>query len=320
MMATMVCYAQNTLVATLTHGENITMYYGVNALRDAYNAAVSGDVINLSGGSFNSVEIRKAVTLRGTGIDAKDPTYIINGFNINVPEEDSGRFSMEGIRCTGGVTLIGTFANPYFLKCEFTDFMFGASSGYAIVTNAMFVNCKFTVQCCSDNNYGLDKCTKQFVNCYINYIRTRESAAASFANCIIGNAYACNSLFVNSILYTVNRPSDIMQSSSVANNCVAVNYNNFFSGTQVGNDCSSAGFAEVFKTFTGTYSDAESFELTDAAKTQFLGIDGTEVGLYGGMMPYTSTPSYPQITKMNVASKTTADGKLSVEIEVNAVQ
>ena len=42
--------------------------------------------------------------------------------------------------------------------------------------------------------------------------------------------------------------------------------------------------------------------------------------MYGGVLPYNSTPSYPQITKMNVANKTTADGKLSVEIEVSAAE
>ena len=76
----------------------------------------------------------------------------------------------------------------------------------------------------------------------------------------------------------------------------------------------------MFKDFTGTYSDTQTFELTEEAKTKYLGTDGTEVGIYGGLLPYNSTPSYPQITKMNVANKTTADGKLSVEIEVSATE
>ena len=53
---------------------------------------------------------------------------------------------------------------------------------------------------------------------------------------------------------------------------------------------------------------------------KYLGIDGTPVGKFGGMIPYDMMPSYPQITKMNVAAKTTADGKLSVEIGVSAAQ
>jgi hypothetical protein len=42
--------------------------------------------------------------------------------------------------------------------------------------------------------------------------------------------------------------------------------------------------------------------------------------MHGGVLPYDATPSYPQITRMNVANKTTADGKLSVEIEVSAAE
>ena len=65
---------------------------------------------------------------------------------------------------------------------------------------------------------------------------------------------------------------------------------------------------------------ALTFELTDEAKAAYLGIDGKEVGIYGGDYPYTSTPSYPQITKMDVSRKVSADGKLNVEIEVNAAE
>ena len=59
-------------------------------------------------------------------------------------------------------------------------------------------------------------------------------------------------------------------------------------------------------------------DLTEEAKGKYLGTDGTPIGMYGGIMPFNMIPSYPRITKMNVANKTTADGKLSVEIEVSA--
>lgn len=82
-------------------------------------------------------------------------------------------------------------------------------------------------------------------------------------------------------------------------------------------------YATLFKTYTGAALnnlDSETFELTDAAKAQYLGADGTEVGIYGGNLPFDPTPSNPQITKCNVAAKSTADGKLSVDIEVNAAE
>lgn len=63
------------------------------------------------------------------------------------------------------------------------------------------------------------------------------------------------------------------------------------------------------------FEDNTFGKLTTAAK-KYLGSDGTEVGIYGGNLPFDATPTNPQITKFNVASKTTADGKLSVDIEV----
>lgn len=81
--------------------------------------------------------------------------------------------------------------------------------------------------------------------------------------------------------------------------------------------------SDIFKTWTGgsvTSFKTERLELTDEAKTKYLGTDGTEVGIYGGSLPFVSRPSNPQITKLNVASKSTADGKLSVDIEVKAAE
>ena len=79
-------------------------------------------------------------------------------------------------------------------------------------------------------------------------------------------------------------------------------------------------YQSLFTTFRGTYTDDETFELTDEAKTSFVGIDGTQVGIYGGNMPFSTTPTNPQITRCNVAAKSTADGKLSVDITVNGAE
>ena len=54
-------------LATLNHNGTTTAYYGMNALQQAHSAAVNGDIITLSSGIFNSVDITKAVTIRGAG-------------------------------------------------------------------------------------------------------------------------------------------------------------------------------------------------------------------------------------------------------------
>jgi len=76
---------------------------------------------------------------------------------------------------------------------------------------------------------------------------------------------------------------------------------------------------EAIKNLFG-YSDDNEYKLTEAAKGLIKGTDGTEVGIYGGNLPYAPTPTNPQISKFNVAAKTTADGKLSVDIEVKSAE
>ena len=76
----------------------------------------------------------------------------------------------------------------------------------------------------------------------------------------------------------------------------------------------------MFKSWNGTFTDKENFELKEDAKTTYPGDDGKELGIYGGNLPFTPNPTNPKITKFNVASKSTADGKLSVDIEVKAAE
>ena len=324
MCATM-SFAQSTLVATLTHGDEITMFYGTWALRDAHNAAVSGDIINLSGGAFQISEITKAITLRGTGIDAQNPTYIITYFNIDIPTTDTGRLSMEGVRCTKTITIKGTLNKAYFLKCQFSTL--SCSGSDVVIDNVMFANCKITDQC----YMSASKNTMQFINSYVSAFSNNSgpSSSAIFVNCVILPGVSgmtpeniVNSQFANCIFYLTNGYYyyKSLSASSVATNCVAIGYTNMFNQSPSNTNCKTSGYEELFKDFTGTYTDDQTFELKDEAKSQFLGTDGTEVGMHGGVLPYDTTPSYPQITKMNVANKTTADGKLSVEIEVSAAE
>ena len=89
-----------------------------------------------------------------------------------------------------------------------------------------------------------------------------------------------------------------------------------FNKTSYSSNKTVSSLSEVFKKWKGEWNDNETFELTDEAKTKYLGTDGTQIGIYGGDFPFESTPSNPQITNCEVAKKSTADGKLSVKITV----
>ena len=156
-------------------------------------------------------------------------------------------------------------------------------------------------------------------------------------NCIVKWDYASdgshdgpedvpNSYYKNCILQLTGGPGEIT-SSCVAYNCIGLGNSRIFANMLSKNSTNKyvSSLSDVFKTDRATNSDtyiidSETFELTDEAKTKYLGTDGTQVGLYGGNLVYDENPTTPQITKCNVASKSTADGKLSVDIEVKAAE
>ena len=112
------------------------------------------------------------------------------------------------------------------------------------------------------------------------------------------------------------------RSQFVINNSIFSNLNNIFCNISSKNATNKNVIkpAAVLETGGFTYNDSEKYELTDEAKTKYLGTDGKQIGIYGGSLPYEEDPTTPQITKCNVAAKSTADGKLSVDIEVKAAE
>ena len=60
--------------ATLQHGDEVTVFRMANALSEAYNAAVDGDVITLSEGTFGGITINKSITIYGAGYENNEVT------------------------------------------------------------------------------------------------------------------------------------------------------------------------------------------------------------------------------------------------------
>lgn len=328
-------YAQSALVATLNHGEAVSVFYGASALAEAYNAATHGDVITLSNGTFNSVDIAKNITVRGAGMDETGPCTRINGnFNLyGVPDsvDATGHLTLEGVYHDGYLYYATSnkhtspVKNAHFVKCRLNKIDRNYTKD--ILQNAVFLQCRIKggLYIYSSESYAY------CINSVIYDPRVSSSAKDTqfeFTNCLvkgIDNYLEC-SLFVNCIIWNTSSTStSVMPSSCMIENCLGVNasgynmFKNIYPANKYG-VVKEADIATIFKTFRGTYSDTETFELTDEAKAQYLGTDATEVGIYGGSLPFTTESSLPKIKKFNVASKSTEDGKLKVEIEVSGVE
>ena len=322
LMVAAMSYAQGSLLATLSHAGKITTYYGAQALSEAHAAAANGDVITLSSGTFNSIDITKAVTIRGAGMEVDSvsgvlPTIITGDFNINISNPGNYKLTLEGIYHNHKLSYYNNpITNPMFLKCRLGEIT--GNSGNLI--NASFIHCKI-----SKRFLLAGSCSASCVNCVIVDPQSSswESSNFEIANCIliistgdIGWIYS--SSIRNSILYDTNTAHWVHESTTTFNNIAFTNGTFKMSPNKTNKIVSK--LSDVFKSFTGTYNDNESFELKDTAKKNYLGTDGKEVGIYGGSLPFDPIPSNPQITKCNVAAKSTADGKLSVDIEVNGAK
>lgn len=101
---------------------------------------------------------------------------------------------------------------------------------------------------------------------------------------------------------------------STASGCVHVGPGTFFAKCTPELNKQYPTGTPIFKEGTQTY------ELTDENQKNWIGTDGTQVGMHGGNLPFDPAVDAPVISKFNVASKTTADGKLSVDIEVKAAE
>lgn len=319
---TMGCMAQSAFVATLSHGSNLTTYSGADALSQAYTAAVAGDVITLSSGTFNAVNIEKAITVRGAGMYGSSnnvgPTTISGEMTINIPDGSAYVPTLEGLFCPQSVEIKGSNLAPAnIVKCRFENYV------GCIESSPTFINCKNINEGSYLYTIGA---TVHCINCVLRSPQSQsnpKSSIINLENCVVldGLKDLYNSNLKNCILITRSGSLlDLLPSSSSANYCVAYDVasqsQSTFSAVAGGNNRYAESMESLFKTLRNFYTDsAETFELTTTAASTYLGDDGKQVGIYGGTNPYNATPTNPQITTFTVESNVN-NNKLSVTINV----
>lgn len=345
--------AQSSILATLHHNGQIKTFYGTNAFIEASSAAADGDVITLSSGTFNAPvdTITKVITVRGAGMELDtlnnvEPTIINGNIVLNTPETSSSKLIFEALDLSDSIFYASTLKSPQFIKCRM-DYVRAHNNGRMI--NAQFLHCII-----SENIRLSVNSSATLVNSYVSYPYSVDSKTSNFEfqNCVLYMSrpgYIESSVIRNSIIvhtYGGKRSqaaSDYedyysLSPSTTAYNCVGVwthqsGYTGYDSSYlfhfQTNTTNTGLTFKKTSPANTGVFKDwyfhtdrLENFantrlELADSYKSKYLGSDGTEVGIYGGKLPFDPLSTNPRITKCEVDAKTTADGKLSVKVEVN---
>lgn len=311
--------AQNQ-VATLQHNDTITaVFYGQNALVSAHSAAVAGDIITLSSGTFNNSNITKSIIIHGAGcvydsITQVMPTIISGDFQLR-----SNNISFEGIQFTGSISFppyqFETANGVHFTKCHIANLVNNGNQGNDKCYDYCFHNCIL-------NNFSLrNYYNAQIINSVVRFTRYTHTDIYNPTNIynsvvLFDNGWPINNLIAyNSIIATV---SGHEVSNCTFFNCIGIETGEtlLFDGQTVQNVMEVNSYEDVFETFTGEVTNDNIYQLKEDIATTFLGNDGTEVGIYGGMMPYRTRPNYMIIKNCNVAGRTTEDNKLGVEMEL----
>ncbi|MBQ8486452.1 MAG: hypothetical protein IJ533_02250 [Prevotella sp.] len=353
MVASVLCVAgvkaeQTSLVATLSHDGNLSAFYGEGALKEAYNAAKEGDIITLSAGSFTGVNMSKNITLRGVGgwPDAKtDNTYTsIGGSGLTFKLQNNDyELKIEGVRFLNKVSLESdvskecTLSKVYFSYSSYDYSLLVERNVYAKINN-----------CYTWGHLSIYKgvCTN---SCFRGVSAGEGTAPITFQNCVIHewhsygsniglNTYTedvlTNCIFItegdtyikagndvhNCVAFSLNKSnSNVFANVTNSTNKMVEDRENFFMSkslvttvTDKYGDVSSYSVAYALLSNTGT----GLYELSDDAKALYKGNDGTVVGLWGGIMPFSMTPVNPRISKCEIVPRVDKDGKLSVTIEV----
>lgn len=310
--------AQQT-VAVLTHEGTSKTFSGYNALQEAYQEAANGDLITLSSGTFGSVaKIEKALKIRGMGMEADtiyntSPTIISGDMMLAITDGGDNNFRMEGIYHANTISYIYSQKNPEFIKCRLNSvtrgtYLKSGDSYYGAIVGALFYHCKVASDLeCAENS------SITAINSYISGPLCWNDTTSVFDlhNCVIkyhtrGDAYLYSSTASNCVFATTSTDEFYYNSNTTFKKCLLP--------LSVTPDKSKSTYSNwktlsaVFKTFDGTYTNAEDFELVDEFNSTY--------GMYSGPFPYSPRLSGPHIEKMEVAPRSTDTGTLNVRIKV----
>ncbi len=323
--------AQSVIVLHST--DTTAVFTGNTAFDDAYTLAETGDTLYLSGGAFTiSSSISKGLKIFGAGIhpDSTAATYItqISGI-VNVENGADGLY-FEGIQFAHQIreNFAQVIDDVSFVRCKFDgslDFGSGGSpsvlrTNYAFiqsvfissidlegVTNSLITNCIFNDRISNSNSNSIKNASFLYTPSSASYDIITSSNTNLISNCIFHDP---------SNNYYIDGASNTIQ------NCITQHPTPGFGSTPIDvNNYKGIDLSTVFISLPSEpFSFDDNYHLTSSAETTYLGDDGTQVGVYGGLFPLKEgfVPQNPHISTKTISSGTDENGFLNVDVEVNA--
>lgn len=315
--------------AALHTSSGVQIFNGSNAFINAHNAASSGDTIYLSGGTFYAgISITKPLYIYGAGhyLDSTQATgkTILNG-DLLIREHTDG-LHIEGIELTGYINV----------ECSTNDTVNNISIAYSKINSYIQLGAysgSYT------NNFVL---MRSVVIGYIDF--TRATNAAVFNSILQNRCVSSNGVnYENNIwFYSSNANNVILGDNNILKNNIFFSQYQYSSGVSGnGNQFYNNLYLFPSLSFGGTYTASGNYKNVSIDSVFvnntlysfnyasdyhlkypdiFIGTDGTQVGIYGGIFPYKegAVPSNPHIQMKNISPTTDNNGNLHIEFKISA--
>lgn len=325
-------FAQKRLV--LQHLGQASVYSKLDSLKAHLQ---DGDTIYFPGAGFEigTWSIDKKVTIFGAGhypdsTTATDISYLIGDITLKTGADGS---FIQGIYLTGNITLGSTLANQTVNNITLSR---SSIAGLYLSYNGSATT--------ASNNILIRE----------NILRSSFYGGYATGVSVLNNVmhqqllHFDNTLFKNNIIlgnYCCYGPLDYITNSSFQNNVIILTYcncgsNYFMSGCSTNNFQNNAlnnnaTFPYGSNTGSGNWNDisASSFFVDQGGYSfsythnyhlkvpaSYIGTDGNQIGIYGGLYPYKegAVPINPHIQAKTIAPSTNTSGELNINIKVAA--
>ena len=320
---TVVAGAQNSsqqLTAILQPKEgDPTVFYGVDALKNAYNEADEGSIITLTSGLFNPPgDIKKSISIYGAGFEDGITEGVkrtnINGTIILYAEAEGGSLQsprLEGLFVNGNIE-VKQVTGLTVAKCQFGGFsVIGTGVESALVRQCYFTGSvnggNYLIKGLTVKNSYVSRINGGFIandenhvlfdHCLLAASEWRQThGAATYTNCIIANDYSNDGIASGAYSQkNIYARGGIHEGVISENDWFGVRFNTLFS-----DGVDNAG-----------YTSERTFKLAEPYNS-YKGTDGTEIGINGGDYPWYKVPSTPYVINLNA---TVSDSNLNVTYE-----
>ncbi len=314
----------NAQKVALHSTSGVQHFNGISGFLNAYNAANPGDTIYLLGGGFNPpVYIDKQLTVFGAG-HYPDSTLATSKTFINATltfRDNADGFHLEGVDVNGDINFYSNEPiNNVIIKYSKMNNFSASGNLTTPSSNLGIINCVLIGALNLENieNGGI---FNSIIQSPISF-----SQGNLFENNIFMfndpyTMYACNNNSINNNIFLnayYNGGEILGTANQLRNNVFAspvVGYGTtpITSGNYIG-----VALNTIFVNHTAyTFSYANDYHLQNPIT--YLGIDGTQVGVYGGIHSKEgAVPSNPHIQINNSATQTDVNGDLNIQIQVEA--